>query len=459
MHIMPKEHPKPTEATVKYLYAHAFRCAAADCPRPLYRLNEQSGARTLNSRVCHINARQEGGPRWDPEQSSDVNRSKQNLILMCVEHASAIDDPANLSAYPSELLHSWKATQLQEYDRLKQGWTIDSGMAQDAINLSFSNVGVVINHSTIALAGEGGRAPGAGGGGGGAIGRGARAGRGGDGGNHRLDDGKYAHPWTEAASGRDLPYRRPEGTDADPDPSPGAGGGGAGATGDGTTAGDGGGGGDSISALIDLAPLREAGLANVEVIVGAAGSGGRMPGEHGGNGEDTVVNFVAADGTVLKTLRASGGHGGKSGTSYFPEGTTELSPDDVRGGCRVTTLMPVNAAELRDGALFVLGGGWSRFTVPHIPIEASWPVICTVGWRALEGASPRGLFLSLIHPSGREAACQPLVLSTEAIQHGGCFHWIHQIGAVFDAEGTWVLRVHSGGILLSELDVRVLVAR
>jgi hypothetical protein len=59
---MPIEHPPPTPATVKYLYAHASRCAYQGCSRPLYRVDEQTGARTLNSRICHINARREGGP-------------------------------------------------------------------------------------------------------------------------------------------------------------------------------------------------------------------------------------------------------------------------------------------------------------------------------------------------------------------------------------------------------------
>jgi hypothetical protein len=119
---MPIEHPPPTEATIKYLYAHAFRCAYESCQQPLYREDEQTGKRTLNSRVCHINARREGGSRWDPKQSAEENRSEQNLVLMCVEHADTIDQPATLSAYPVERLREWKARQLNEHQRLKRGW-------------------------------------------------------------------------------------------------------------------------------------------------------------------------------------------------------------------------------------------------------------------------------------------------------------------------------------------------
>jgi hypothetical protein len=118
---MPIEHPEPTTTTVKFLYAHAFRCAYEGCKRPLYKVDEQTGDRVLNSRVCQINARREGGPRWDPDQTTEENRSKQNLVLMCIEHAAAIDESATLSGYPAVLLREWKVKQLEEYDRLLQG--------------------------------------------------------------------------------------------------------------------------------------------------------------------------------------------------------------------------------------------------------------------------------------------------------------------------------------------------
>src|SRR6516165_776436 len=59
---MSLEDPPPTEATVKYLYAHAYRCAYEGCRRPLYQIDGQTCVRRLNSRVYHINARREGVP-------------------------------------------------------------------------------------------------------------------------------------------------------------------------------------------------------------------------------------------------------------------------------------------------------------------------------------------------------------------------------------------------------------
>lgn len=48
----PQEHPYPNDATIKELYACAFRCAYPSCSKPLYRLNNDTGDRILNSRVA-----------------------------------------------------------------------------------------------------------------------------------------------------------------------------------------------------------------------------------------------------------------------------------------------------------------------------------------------------------------------------------------------------------------------
>jgi len=449
------EHPPPTEATVKYLYAHAFRCAYQGCLRPLYRMDEQTGERTLNSRICHIHARREDGPRWCPTQSGDDNRSEQNLLLMCVEHANAIDEPLTLAAYPAELLKKWKTEQIDEYDRLKQGWAVDTAMAKAAIDASFSNVEIGIKATTLQFGGEGGKAPGAGGGGGGAIGRNSRGGQGGPGGGHRIDDGEYTLPWTKNDSSQETLDEIFTRADADPGFQPGAGGGGAGAIGDNARAGDGGGGGESVSALIDIVALKSAGLHHIEVEVGKGGQGARLPGQHSSSGEDSIVRFIAKGGTVLKTLRASGGSSARSSTSRLPDDVAELTANDINNGFRITTLMAVDAAEVRDGLLFILGGGWKRFLIPQLPCDVAWTVACTASGQPFDETIPLAMYLSLIHPDGHETSCQTLILPAQNRQEG-VYHWIRQIGASFDAEGVWSLRVHSGGFLLGQIDIEVL---
>lgn len=450
------EHPPPTESTIKYLYAHAFRCAYEGCSRPLYRVDEQTGARTLNSRVCHINARREGGPRWSPDQSAEENRSEQNLVLMCVEHASTIDDAATLSAYPAGQLREWKSKQLEEYDRIRQGWTLDSSMAREAREASFAGVEIAITNSTIDLRGEGGKAPSAGGGGGGAIGQNARGGRGGKGGDNRLDDGDYTLPLKGDLSVLLLLNQMIQRMIPTSDSNPGAGGGGSGAVGDDAIAGDGGNGGDRVSAAIDVSELKRAGLDRTEISVGRGGVVPPLPGQLAGGGERSSIKFFAED-VLLKTINASAGVAAQeAGVFILPDGVEALSPEDIGDGLRVITLMAANAADIRDGVLFVLGGGWDHFPVPHIPFDVVWPIVCTVRWRDIKKLAQRGLFISLFHPTENEVSRQTLIMPVETIKQK-MSHWICPIGATLDSEGTWVLRVHSGGLLMAELDIQVLL--
>lgn len=435
------EHPTPTESTVKSLYAQAFGCAFEGCRRPLYLINDETGIRTLNSRICHIHARRENGPRWDSNQSDEHNRSFDNLVLMCPEHAALIDDPGMLSAYTPDRLRQLKKAQLADYDRIQQGWALDTEMARRAILASVTPADVHITDSNVSLGGQGGKAPGAAGGGGGAIGRNARGGGGGNGGDYRVDEGDYSLPWPEDASGR---IESDELSALGVDYIPGAGGGGAGAVGNSVRGGDGGDGGDQISALIDITQLRHAGFHHAEIVVGKGG-------ENGGDGGDTIVNFVTEDGTVLKTLRASGGQGG--GTKV-PQGCAEVGPSDVASKFRVSTFLVANSLEMREGLCFMLGADWTDYIVPHLPFDATWPIAFFLRWEAFEWSSPRVIFLSLLRPDGSEVASQALIIPLESGLLGA-WRGVLALTATLDSEGTWSLRLHSGDLLLAQLSVAV----
>jgi hypothetical protein len=147
------------------------------CRQPLYRIDSETGARILNSRIAHICARRERGPRWDPRMSAAQNRSADNLIQLCIEHSFEIDDPNRVDDFPIELLHEWKKRQLTDFDRRGQGWNLSDAEADEAIQVSVE---------VVSLGGEGGRHIGAGGGGGAGVGPGARGGPGGAGGSIHL---------------------------------------------------------------------------------------------------------------------------------------------------------------------------------------------------------------------------------------------------------------------------------
>jgi hypothetical protein len=182
---MPKSHPEVTDATAKELYANAINCAFPGCGRPLYRVNDDE-SRTLNSRIAHIHARQENGPRWDSGMLAETNRSAANLLLLCIEHADEVDQPQRVKLYPPDMLREWKRQQLAHYDSLRTGWQISQDEAEEVIRESTA-LEVSILAETLNLGGTGGQALSAGGGGGEAIGLGAKGGAGGPGGSMRIN--------------------------------------------------------------------------------------------------------------------------------------------------------------------------------------------------------------------------------------------------------------------------------
>jgi hypothetical protein len=131
----PIEHPPPSDTTVKRLYATAFGCCKPGCGQPLFRQNEATRAWLLNSRVAHIHARREGGPRWDPHMRDADNQSYGNLLLLCIPHAAEIDDTPEY--YPADLLRSWKQAELDNYERHHQSWTLSDDQAAEVAAASF----------------------------------------------------------------------------------------------------------------------------------------------------------------------------------------------------------------------------------------------------------------------------------------------------------------------------------
>ena len=127
----PVEHREPTPGTVRELYGTAFGCGKPGCDADLYAVDESTGQRVLNSRVAHIHARSEGGPRWNPDMSEADNRDASNLLLLCLLHAWEID--AIPEQYPTEVLRAWKRDQLAEYERARRSWQITDTEAREAL--------------------------------------------------------------------------------------------------------------------------------------------------------------------------------------------------------------------------------------------------------------------------------------------------------------------------------------
>lgn len=131
------EHPKPTPATIRGLYANAFSCAHPRCSEWLYRHETGSARPILNSRVAHIHARSPRGPRWLPGMSSDDNRRAENLLLLCIPHSYGVDEDE--TRFPPEMLQEWRLAQLQEHLELLQSWSITDDQAHEVARESFDS--------------------------------------------------------------------------------------------------------------------------------------------------------------------------------------------------------------------------------------------------------------------------------------------------------------------------------
>ena len=117
------------------MYATAYRCGHPKCRRPLYRVNDVTGDFTLNSTVAHIHARRENGPRWNAKMTEAENRAESNLILLCLEHSSEVDDVPD--DYPANDMRAWKVTVRAEYDEAHRHWDLTEDQVAEVFAASF----------------------------------------------------------------------------------------------------------------------------------------------------------------------------------------------------------------------------------------------------------------------------------------------------------------------------------
>jgi hypothetical protein len=94
---------EPSLQTVKRLFALSNnRCAFPTCITPII-----SPSGSVIGKICHINAKSKGGPRYDAKQTDDERNSFANLVLMCGNHHDQIDKQPQL--YTADVLREIKA--------------------------------------------------------------------------------------------------------------------------------------------------------------------------------------------------------------------------------------------------------------------------------------------------------------------------------------------------------------
>lgn len=78
-----------TQKTIQKLYAKSGnRCAFPECNKIFY---DDHSTQNL-SNICHIEAAEVGGQRFNPKQTNEDRRHYDNLILLCPNHHVTTDD-------------------------------------------------------------------------------------------------------------------------------------------------------------------------------------------------------------------------------------------------------------------------------------------------------------------------------------------------------------------------------
>jgi hypothetical protein len=142
----------------------------------------------------------------------------------------------------------------------------------------------------------------------------------------------------------------------------------------------------------------------------------------------------------------------------LPNGAAEIPEAGLIGGFCISALLPDNAVERRDGLLFILGGGWSKYNVPQLPCDAIWQVICIANRGVFNLSTARWFQLCLLDPQRLEVSRIAFELPLQVL-NGTKSHSLLSIGAPLNSEGLWTLHVQSGGFLLSEIAVSVELVR
>lgn len=91
-------------------------CSFPGCERKLIARDGE----TIVSKICHIEAASDQGPRFNKNMNDDERRHFNNLILMCDECHSIIDNMENESQYPVSDLQQWKKDHHEKIESLQR---------------------------------------------------------------------------------------------------------------------------------------------------------------------------------------------------------------------------------------------------------------------------------------------------------------------------------------------------
>ncbi len=119
-----------TELTIKKLYAlSGNKCAFPGCTQSFFDHNGQPNV----SNICHIEAAEKGGQRYNSNSDDEYRRSFENLILLCPNHHKITDD---VEKFPVSALRDMKKQHEEKF--------LQSVIGQDVITKNPSALNIII---------------------------------------------------------------------------------------------------------------------------------------------------------------------------------------------------------------------------------------------------------------------------------------------------------------------------
>ncbi|MCI5150705.1 MAG: hypothetical protein D3916_15200, partial [Candidatus Electrothrix sp. MAN1_4] len=136
----------PTPSTTKKLFALSGNaCANPQCKNKLIESDVVLGE------ICHIEAAEENGPRYNHNSNDEDRRSFLNLILLCEKCHKIIDSDED--SYPVTLLTSWKETHENKFKN--SAFSVSDELVEKSIRKFMRqegvNTGTQINNQTETL--------------------------------------------------------------------------------------------------------------------------------------------------------------------------------------------------------------------------------------------------------------------------------------------------------------------
>jgi|GEM_PF-998109 len=122
---------QPAPATIKKLFALSGNlCAFPECPDHIVNTDG-----SLIGQICHIEAAEKGGERYNPQQTDEERAQFENLILLCANHHIVTN---NEEIYTVAVLREMKAQ--HEANFLDKQYTVPEKALEDAITQTFTQV-------------------------------------------------------------------------------------------------------------------------------------------------------------------------------------------------------------------------------------------------------------------------------------------------------------------------------